>query len=143
MIPTWSSPSTSCVETQTSFPNRNTVLDFQTYPGLQILKDAGATINQLQKCQTGFELFKECKKHGFKDYTNELTDSCIKILETGKAIPQHFSVFFGTTAYLIRHELLKKDEEIIILANFQAGLIKNNQNPAQVQSATWQNYVAK
>ena len=141
MIPTWLFPFTSCLEIKTPFPDRKTVLDFQTYPGLEILQKAGATINQLQKCQIGFELFKECEQYEFKDYTNELTDGCVKILETKKAVPQHFSVFFGTAAYLIRHDRLKT-KEILALADFQAGLIKNNQDPAQVQKATWQNYVA-
>ena len=124
-----------------SFPNGKNTLDFKKYPALVQLEDLGATKEQLQACQRGFILFKGFEKFGFPDYSNELTDGCIEILETDRAIPQDFSVFFGTAAYLIRHDLLE-DCEIADLARWQASLIRNNINPKQVQDATWKRYVA-
>lgn len=119
---------------------KSTSLDFKKYLGLVQLEDSGATKEQLQTCQKGFALFKALEKFGFSDYTNELTEGCVEILEIDTAIPQDFSVFFGTAAYLIRHNLLE-DCEITDLARWQASLIRNNLNPKQVQDATWKRYV--
>ena len=125
-----------------SFPNEKRIeLDFKKYPGLEKLDGFGATKEQLQACQKGFTLFKGLEKFGFPDYTNGLTEGCVEILKTNKAVPQDFSVFFGTTAYLLRHNLLE-DCEIADLARWQANLIRNNTNPKQVQDATWKRYAA-
>ncbi|MBI3591072.1 MAG: hypothetical protein HY094_06845 [Candidatus Melainabacteria bacterium] len=119
-----------------------TVLDFQQYPQLQTLKNLGASDKQLEKCQLGFDLFKQFERFGWKDYSEKLTDGCFQIIETRKALPQHLSVLFGTAGYLIRYNLLKENE-ISDLAKWQASLIKNNLNPRQVQRATWNEYVVK
>ena len=118
---------------------RGIPLSFQEYPQLETLRDHGATVPQLQKCQKGFELFKKFEESGFPSYTNKLIEGCIKILETKKADPQHFSVFFGLTGCLIRHKGLTSDE-IVPFADFQADLIRKNYPPSQVRFVIEQKY---
>lgn len=116
-------------------------LDFKIYPQLQILKDAGANNEQLLECEKGFYLFNEFKLRGWKDCTKELTEGCLEILNTKKAEPQHFTVFFGMAAYFLRKGQMRF-EEISELAKYEASLISRfHHSPKHVQGILQRNFL--
>ncbi len=71
------------------------VLNYRRYPELQIIKEAGATNDQLKACQRGFIVLEQS---GLARDIEPLAESCIEIIQTPGVAPEHILLFFGLIA---------------------------------------------
>lgn len=68
------------------------VLSYSRYPELQIIKEAGATNDQLKACQRGFVVLEQS---GLTAEIKPIAESCIEIIQTPSVTLEHIVLFFG------------------------------------------------
>ncbi len=86
------------------------VLNFRHFPELRDLQRFGATQEQLEASQKGFELLED---HGHATDIEHIAEKCLPIiLRTGKATPKHLRAYFEILTTNINHAPINKQQSI-------------------------------